>query len=218
MIKIQDKGSFNTITVNKLKHNSENSSISILGSNNVINIESRCSFKNFKLTIKGDNNQITIKRGVWFSGGVISIVSFSKLEIGERSTFGPRLEFVIESADVMVGNDCMVAAGLTLRTTDTHGIYDLKDGKLINAPKNIIIGDYVWFGKDVTVLKGSVVGPCNIIAMQSLFTKSSKPFELWGGRPAKKIRDDVMWSKSAHLQNVNVDKKAQFYISKYKTE
>ena len=218
MIKVQDTGSFNIITVNKLKHKSENSSISILGNNNTINIESRCSFKNFKLIIKGDNNNITFKRGVCFLGGVISIVSFSKLEIGERSTFGPRLEFVIESADLVVGNDCMTAAGLTIRTTDTHGIYNLENGELINRPKDITIGDYVWLGKDVTVLKGSVIGPCNIIAMQSLFSKSSESFELWGGNPAKKIRDNVMWAKSAHLRNINDDKNAQLYLTKYKPQ
>lgn len=216
MIKIQDKGHFNDITVNKMGHESENSSIQVLGNNNTIFIESRCSFKNFRLIIRGDNNIVTIKRGAWFLGGVISMASFSTLEIGERSSFGNRLEFVIESAKVNIGDDCMAAAGLTVRTTDTHGIYSLEDGKLINPPKDVIIGDYVWFGKDITILKGANIGPCNIIAIESMFTKSSGPFELWGGRPAKKIRDNVMWSKSAHLNSVEEDKYAEMYIAKYK--
>ena len=215
MIKVHDKGSFNNITVNRMNHNSENSSIQILGNNNTIYIESRCSFKDFRLIVRGDNNNIVIKRGVWFLGGAISIASFSELEIGERSSFGPRLEFVIESAKLAIGDDCMVAAGLTIRTTDTHGIYNLEDGTLINKPRNITIGDYVWFGKNVTVLKGSRIGSCNIIAMESMFTKKSENFELWGGSPAKKIREKVMWSKSAHLNNIQEDKYAQKYIEKY---
>lgn len=215
MIKIQDKGSFNTTTVNKMNHKSENSSIQILGNNNTVYVESRCSFKDFRLIIRGDNNHIIIKRGVWFLGGAISVASFSELEIGERSSFGSRLEFVIESAKVSIGDDCMAAAGLTIRTTDTHGIYSLEDGKLINKPKSVVIGDYVWFGKNATVLKGSSIGSCNIIAMESMFTKKSENFELWAGRPAKKIRENVMWSKSAHLSDINEDKYAQKYIEKY---
>ncbi|WP_227429031.1 acyltransferase [Psychrobacter sp. I-STPA6b] len=216
MIKVVDKGNFNIIKVNKMNHQSKNSSIQILGNNNTVYIESRCSFTNFRLIIRGDNNHVTIKRGTWFLGGAISMASFSKLEIGERSSFGDRLEFVIESAKVLIGNDCMAAAGLTIRTTDTHGIYSLDSGKLLNRPTDVIIGDYIWFGKNVTVLKGATIGACNIIAMESLFTKSSGTFELWGGRPARRIRENVMWSKSAHLNSIQDDKYAQMYIEKYK--
>lgn len=215
MINISNKGSFNIIKVNKMNHESDNSSIQILGNNNTIYIESRCSFKDFRLIIRGDNNHIIIKRGVWFSGGAISVASFSTLEIGERSSFGNRLEMVIESAKVIIGNDCMIAAGLRLKTTDIHGIYDLDGGKLINPPEDVIIGDYVWFGKDVIVLKGSDVGACNIITMESIFSDKSGAFELWEGRPARKIRENVTWSKSAHLNSIVNDKNAQLYIDKY---
>lgn len=216
MIKIQDKGHFNDITVNKMGHECENSSIQVLGNNNTIFIESRCSFKNFRLIVRGDNNTITIKRGAWFLGGVISMASFSTLDIGERSSFGNRLEFVIESAKVTIGDDCMAAAGLTVRTTDTHGIYSLEDGKLINPPKDVIIGDYVWLNKDVNILKNSKIGACCVIESQSIFDGESDVFELWGGSPAKKIRDNIMWSKSAHLTDVTDDKYAKLYIDKYR--
>lgn len=218
MIKIQDKGDFNVIKVNKMNHQSDNSSIQVLGSNNTIYIESRCSFKDFRLIIRGDNNTITIKRAVHFLGGAISIASFSTLEIGERSSFGPRLEFVIESAKLNIGDDCMAAAGLTIRTTDTHGIYSLEDGKLINKPKDVIVGDYVWLNKDVTILKGSSVAACCILAAKSIFDNESGVFELWSGQPAIKIRDDVMWSKSAHLSSVEDDKYAKIYIEKYSSK
>lgn len=216
MIKIQDKGNFNVVTVNKMSHQSDNSSIQILGNNNTVYIESRCSFKDFRLIVRGDNNNIIIKRGVIFLGGAISVASFSTLEIGERSSFGARLEFVIESAKVNIGDDCMAAAGLTIRNTDIHGIYNLDNGKLINKPKDIVIGDYVWLNKDVTILKGSRVAACCILDAQSIFGNESKAFEFWSGQPATKIRDNVMWSKSAHLRSVEDDKYAKMYIEKYK--
>ncbi len=218
MIKIQDKGNFNVVTVNKMNHQSDNSSVQVLGNNNTVYIESRCSFKDFRLIVRGDNNHIKIKRGVWFLGGAISIASFSTLEIGERSSFGPRLEFVIESAKVNIGDDCMAGAGLTIRTTDIHGIYSLEDGKLINRPEDVIIGDYVWLNKDVIVSKGSTIGACCVLAAQSIFEDESGHFELWSGQPAIKIRNNIVWSKSAHLKNVEDDKYAKIYIEKYTIE
>lgn len=215
MIKIVDKGVLNQITVNQMGHESVDSSISLLGSNNKVTIESRCSFKNFRLVVRGHGNIITIKRGAWFLGGTISVANNCVLSIGERSSFGQRLEMVIDGASVIIGDDCLISAGLNVRTTDTHGIYSLDDGKIINKPEDIEIGDYVWLGRDVTILKGAKIAPCNIIATQSLFTKMSEPFELWGGMPAQKLRENVMWSKSGSLENVTDDKYAKLYMEKY---
>lgn len=218
MIKVQDKGSFNIIKVNKMSHKSEDSSIQVLGNNNNIYIESRCSFKDFRIIVKGDNNQITIKRGAWFLGGAISVASFSKLEIGERSSFGSRLELIIESADLIIGDDCMASSGLTVRTTDTHGIYNLDDGKLLNNPENVNIGDYVWIRKDVYISKGSKIGSCCVIDERSVFQDNSGDFELWAGQPAVKVSENVMWSKSAHLNSIYEDTYASMYVNKYRNE
>lgn len=214
-MKIVDKGVLNTVQINKAGYKVEDSSISILGSNNKIMIESRCSFKNFRLVVRGHGNNITIKRGAWFLGGAISVTSNCTLTIGERSSFGQHLEIIVDNSSLLIGDDCMVAAGLNIRTSDTHGIYDLTSGQAINKPKDIEIGDYVWIGRDVTVLKGSKIAPCNIIATQSIFTKESEAFECWGGSPAKKLRENVMWSKSGNLDNITDDKYAALYMKKY---
>lgn len=215
MIKIVDNGILNQVTVNKMGHESQDSSISISGSNNKVIIESRCSFKNFRLVVRGHGNTIKIKRGAWFLGGVISVANNCTLTIGERSSFGQRLEMTIDCASVTIGDDCLMSAGLNIRTTDTHGIYSLVDGKVINKPKDIEIGDYVWIGRDATILKDAKISPCNIIEAQSLFTGTSQPFELWGGMPAQKLREDVMWSKSGNLDNIINDKYAKLYMQKY---
>lgn len=214
-MKIVDKGLLNQIQINKAGHKSENSSITILGSNNKILIESRCSFTNFRLVVRGHGNNIVIKRGAWFLGGAISVTHNCTVAIGERSSFGQRLEIIVDNSSLIIGDDCMVAAGLNIRTSDTHGIYNLEDGQIINKPKNIEIGDYVWLGRDVTVLKGAKIAPCNIIATQSIFTKESQAFECWGGSPAKKLRENVMWSKSGNLEHIADDKYAKLYMEKY---
>ncbi|HBP29643.1 MAG TPA: hypothetical protein DD666_09535 [Advenella kashmirensis] len=216
MLAVIDKGVANKVQINKLKHKATDSKIELLGNNNSVYVESNCEFKNLRIVIKGDNSHFTIKRGCRFWGGSISISDQTELYIGERTNIGLRCEFILESANVRIGNDCMSAAGLTIRTSDTHGVYDLDSGLLVNQPQDIVVGDYVWFGKDVTIMKGSEVGSCCVIALGAIVTKKTGDFELWGGIPASKLKDNIIWSKSARLKSVEDDKYASLYISKYK--
>ena len=59
--------------------------------------------------------------------------------------------------------------------------------KPVNAP--IIIGDDVWLGVNVVILKGVNIGRGAIVAAGSVVTKSIAPYEIWGGMPAKKMSD-----------------------------
>ena len=57
------------------------------------------------------------------------------------------------------------------------------------AEAEIVLEDDVWIGADVTVLKGVTIHQGAIIAAGSVLTKSVGAFEIWGGVPAKKLRD-----------------------------
>ncbi|ANP63460.1 CatB-related O-acetyltransferase [Vibrio alginolyticus] len=49
------------------------------------------------------------------------------------------------------------------------------------------IGDDVWLGHGVTIIRGVEIGTGAIVAANSVVTKSIPPYEIWGGVPAKKI-------------------------------
>lgn len=49
------------------------------------------------------------------------------------------------------------------------------------------IGDDVWLGHAVTIIRGVEIGTGSIVAANSVVTKSIPPYEIWGGIPAKKI-------------------------------
>lgn len=51
------------------------------------------------------------------------------------------------------------------------------------------IGDDVWLGHGVTVMRGIQIGNGVVVAANSVVTKSIPPYEIWGGIPAKKIKD-----------------------------
>jgi acetyltransferase-like isoleucine patch superfamily enzyme len=53
----------------------------------------------------------------------------------------------------------------------------------------IVLGDDVWIGANVVVLKGATIGHGAIVAAGSVVSKAIPPFEIWGGVPARKLLD-----------------------------
>ena len=53
----------------------------------------------------------------------------------------------------------------------------------------VTIGDNVWVGASCVVLPGCTIGDNSVIAAGSVVTRDVPPGELWGGVPARKIRD-----------------------------
>jgi acetyltransferase-like isoleucine patch superfamily enzyme len=53
----------------------------------------------------------------------------------------------------------------------------------------IIIGEYVWLGVNVVVLAGVKIGDGAVLAAGSVVTKSVPSGQLWGGVPARLIRE-----------------------------
>lgn len=72
---------------------------------------------------------------------------------------------------VKIGKDCMLSFQVQLRTTDAHGIYDLKAGVLLNPPQAIIIKDHVWVGQGVLISKGTIIESDSVIGARSFCKK-----------------------------------------------
>ena len=68
----------------------------------------------------------------------------------------------------------------------------------------MIIEEDVWFGANVTILKGVTIGRSSIIAAGAVVTKDVPPYSIVGGVPAKVIK--MKWSEndiSIHEQFIN---------------
>ena len=75
-------------------------------------------------------------------------------DIGLGQLFNGHFRFLLhEPSAIKIGNDCLWGSG-ELFTSDCHSILDLSTKARINPAKDIIIGDRVWFGAPVKVLKG----------------------------------------------------------------
>jgi serine acetyltransferase len=108
--------------------------------------------------------------------------------IGERVFIGNHCEFNI-SKRIQIGNDANIASGCKFIDHD-HGI---KLGALIGGQEcvegDIIIGEGVWLGFNVIVLKNVTIGNGAVVAAGAVVTKSIPANEIWAGVPAKKIGD-----------------------------
>jgi acetyltransferase-like isoleucine patch superfamily enzyme len=108
--------------------------------------------------------------------------------IGERVFIGNHCEFNI-SKRIQIGNDTNIASGCKFIDHD-HGI---KLGELIGGQEcvegDIIIGEGVWLGFDVIVLKSVTIGDGAVVAAGAVVTKPIPAYEIWAGVPAKKIGD-----------------------------
>lgn len=64
-----------------------------------------------------------------------------------------------------------------------------KDYSWKGLNQKIIVEDDVWIGLGVIVLSGVTIGTGSIIAAGSVVTRDVEPYSIYGGNPAKKIRD-----------------------------
>ncbi len=184
-------------------HNSArltNCKIDIVGDANLISIEEGSLLKNVLIFIRGNKNEIAVSKEVKFNrAGELWVEDENcKLYIGANTTFEDTHIAVTETnSKVIIGNDCMFANDIDIRTGDSHSIIDTQLNKRINHAKNVTIADHVWVGAHTSILKGSSLADNSIVATRSVVTKS---FEekgiLVAGIPAKIIKRDITWNRA----------------------
>lgn len=84
---------------------------------------------------------------------------------------------------IILGDNVRCGANTLITDTDWHG-NDPRTGA--DAP--VEIGDNVWLGINVTVLKGVIIGNNTLVGAGSLVTKSLPPNVIAAGTPARVIR------------------------------
>lgn len=148
------------------------------------------------IDITGHDNQVHIAQDVRLAGKIYIWGSGSTLQIGRNSTFA-RVDIKChEGKNITIGNDCMFSYGIELRTTDGHSLVDVDNQRRINPPEDIVVGDHVWVGKGVTILKGTVVPSNNMIGASALLNRTyTQEQTVLAGSPAKVIKQAVTWQR-----------------------
>jgi maltose O-acetyltransferase len=126
-----------------------------------------------------DLDRCTISPGCFISG--------PKIRVG-RDSFLNRGCFLDTWAQITIGERCMLAMGVTL-VTSTHEIGPPSRRAADRRTAPIRIGDGCWLGANVTVLPGVTIGEGCVIAAGAVVAGDCEPNGLYGGVPARRLRD-----------------------------
>lgn len=169
--KVHVRGEGNTLkTDNAVISRSE---ISIQGYNNKILIEEGVKLRKARILVRGDGCTITI---------------------GKRTSFGGiRIVNVGRGCAITIGEDCMFSDEIELWASDTHPIYDA-ERKIINQERAVHIGNRVWVGCRVIVLKGVSIGDGSVVGMGTVVSRNIPDQSISVGHPNTVVRNSISWS------------------------
>jgi acetyltransferase-like isoleucine patch superfamily enzyme len=123
------------------------------------------------------------------------------LQVGSGTTMVEVHIAVTENSKVIIGEDCMFANDIDIRTGDSHSVIDTQTGERLNFAGDVIISRHVWIAPHTVILKGVAIGENSIIATGAVVTKSCEPGVIMGGNPAKVIKTGVSWKRERLVKN-----------------
>lgn len=209
---LKDTGKNNSITFGE-NLRERNFKLNIVGDNNVVTIGSGVKISHCNLTLKGHDARMTISDNVELNGLVLSMFRFCSLSIGALTTMGNGLITIAEECSVRIGDDCMFAHDYQIRTSDMHPIYSGDDGKRINFGESISIGNHVWTGTNVSILKGVNIFDNCVIGTQSLVNRSiQETGVVAAGNPATIIKRNIVWGRKMFHETAMDDPRLSNYI------
>ncbi len=150
---------------------------------------------NCKIEIKGTNNIFTVEEGSVLRDTHIEILgNNSSIVIGKNCIIGHGCYLSAkESVTLTLGNECMLSRNVKIMTSDGHPIY--QNDKCINSAKSVTIGNKVWCGDNVTILKGVEVGHGSVVGMNATLTHTIISGVVAVGNPAKVVKENISWEE-----------------------
>lgn len=169
---------------------------------------------NSEIIVKGDINSYKVNHAVIYAGHNSKIIfgkNFrvrSKIYIDARADntnicFGKNVnigEINILGGDepnlsLSIGDNFLSSFGGYIRLADGHTIINMETNQVINSPKfGIRIGNNVWFGYNVIMLKDSSVPSHSVVGAGAIITTQfHEENSIIAGVPARVVRDKVSW-------------------------
>ena len=142
----------------------------------------------------GKNGKIVVGSGLGLSQGCVLIANEARLTLGDNFRCNYSTTIDCYGEDITIGNDVVCGWNVTIRNGDGHRI--IYNGNANPLSKTIYIDNHVWICANATVLKGTHILSDSIVAYGSLLTKTiDKERVLYGGVPAKVLREGVSWEE-----------------------
>lgn len=124
------------------------------------------------------------------------------IELGNNITV-EKNAFIRGEGGLKIGNHVSIAANFTCYTYN-HNYYGNEiPYDSTNIFEKVDINDFVWIGRNVSILPGITVGEGAIVGLGSVVTKDIPPLAIVGGNPAKILK----YRDKEHFELCKVGKK-----------
>lgn len=137
----------------------------------------------------GPGNSFGYRQAPRFGSGRILLqgrLPDSEIEIGCRNSFSNNVS-IIATRKITIGNDCLIGDQVLIVDSDFHAIDPVVRKQSTGPSESVQIGNNVWLGSRVMVLKGVTIGDNSIIGAMSLVKDSIPPNSIAAGNPARII-------------------------------
>ena len=114
----------------------------------------------------------------------------SSIFIGDGTYVNNNFVTIAEHTSISIGKRCMIGTGVEILDSDFHGIRLVDRSR--SQPewaKPVVIGDDVFIGSNVRILKGVTIGDGSVVANASVVTKDIPPNVIAAGSPAKVLKE-----------------------------
>jgi acetyltransferase-like isoleucine patch superfamily enzyme len=179
----------------------EESKLIFRGTGNILfcdSLDSRIALSRSRIEFHGDNSLVFLS-GNWRNYMLgVTLYNDSVLFFGANSYFNGNFYMTVgERQHTIFGGDSMFSWGCSAQNSDGHLVYDCATRARANPGKSIVVGDHVWLGQGVTLLKGTRLGSGSIVGAHSTVAGKTVPSNTaWSGNPARQKSSGVFFHPS----------------------
>jgi galactoside O-acetyltransferase len=144
----------------------------------------------YPLTVKGGCN-IVIGNKFSSMGYDYLYADEGELVIGDYCSINTNVQIGASGGKIIIGDNVMIAPNVVIRAAN-HGIN--RESSMRFQPHTygeIIIEDDVWIGSNAVITSGVVLAKGTVVGAGAVVTKSTEPYSIVGGVPARKISERV---------------------------
>lgn len=148
------------------------------------------------------NTQVTLDEGANICRNSSLQPGKTGISIGKRTKLQEyaRLTGEIEIGDdVIIGPNFFMSSGVHVYNKEPHILVSLQDKRHMTYGEKCIVEDDCYIGMNVCLMPGVKIRRGCIIGAGAVVTRSTEPYSIYGGIPAKKIGTRLALEAKPHL-------------------
>jgi len=113
----------------------------------------------------------------------------ASISIGSRTSINNNFCAIAEHTSIIIGEDCLIGVNVEVLDSDFHSLKFADRGMSTSeSAQPVTVGNKVFLGSNVKILKGVSIGESSVIANGTVVTKDIPSHVIAGGNPVKVIR------------------------------